>query len=36
MEITEIKQRLTLATVLHYYGLKSDNGIGAKATLNKA
>ena len=24
MEITEIKQRLTLATVLHYYGLKPD------------
>lgn len=24
MEITEIKQQLTLATVLHYYGLKTD------------
>ncbi|MFV0571150.1 MAG: CHC2 zinc finger domain-containing protein [Xanthomarina gelatinilytica] len=24
MEISEIKQRLTMANVLHYYGLKTD------------
>ena len=24
MEITEIKQNLTIANVLHYYGLKTD------------
>lgn len=27
MELTEIKQRLTLATVLHYYGLKPDKNL---------
>jgi len=30
MEITEIKQRLTLATVLHYYGLKPDKQLRLK------
>lgn len=30
MEINEIKQRLTLATVLHYYGLKPDKQLRLK------
>ncbi|MFB6455603.1 CHC2 zinc finger domain-containing protein [Chitinophaga sp. Hz27] len=27
MEITEIKQQLTLATILHHYGLKPDKSL---------
>jgi hypothetical protein len=25
MEITQIKEQLTMSNVLHYYGLKTDN-----------
>ena len=28
MEISEIKERLTIANVLHYYGLKTDDTSG--------